>query len=181
MQGGWPWRRKPHARARFDRSWAASGRVCSRRMTAAKPSMPEPTRLRARAAKVAAWSAAAEAAYRARSRDGDRVMAVVRGSAVNQGWPKRRDQRRRTVWRSMTVIREALAAAHMRGRLRGVDYVETHGTKHVSGRSNRSGRSECGWRRWPSEERSGFISAQSNQYRPARKGAAGIAGLMKLI
>ena len=78
-------------------------------------------------------------------RDGDRVLAVIKGTSINQ------DGRSATLTApngpaQVAVIRAALREAGLQGR--DVDYIETHGTGHRSGRPDRGRGAAAGcWRR----------------------------------
>ena len=109
--------------------------------------------------------------------DGDRVMAVIRGSAVNQ------DGRSGGITApnglaQQAVIREALAAAHIEPH--EVDYVETHGTGTSLGDPIEVGALSAVYGNGRPKSDPLYIGSVKTNIGHA-EGAAGIAGLMKLV
>ena len=109
--------------------------------------------------------------------DGDRVMAVIRGSAVNQ------DGRSGGITApnglaQQAVIREALAVAHIEPR--EVDYVETHGTGTPLGDPIEVGALSAVYGEGRPKSDPLYIGSVKTNIGHA-EGAAGIAGLMKLV
>src|SRR3984885_9649309 len=108
---------------------------------------------------------------------GDRVMAVIRGSAVNQ------DGRSGGITApnglaQQAVIREALAAAHIEPR--EVDYVETHGTGTSLGDPIEVGALSAVYGDGRPKSDPLYIGSVKTNIGHT-EGAAGIAGLMKLV
>src|SRR5580692_2292942 len=109
--------------------------------------------------------------------DGDRVMAVIRGSAVNQ------DGRSGGITApnglaQQAVIREALAAAHIEPH--EVDYVETHGSGTSLGDPIEVGALSAVYGNGRPKSDPLYIGSVKTNIGHA-EGAAGIAGLMKLV
>ena len=109
--------------------------------------------------------------------DGDRVLAVIRGSAVNQ------DGRSGGITApnglaQQAVIREALAAAQIEPR--EVDYVETHGTGTSLGDPIEVGALSAVYGDSRPKSDPLYIGSVKTNIGHA-EGAAGIAGLMKLV
>ena len=109
-------------------------------------------------------------------RDGDRICAVIRSSAVNPG---RRIQRTDGAqWRrAATTHHRSIGPRRCAGA--DVDYLEAHGTRHPARRPDRSaGRRRRSMRRRP--EPSTADGDRRDQHRTWNP-AAGVAGLIKVV